>query len=38
VAPEELAGIHGHNERISVENLRLGMQVLYEVVRRMCTA
>jgi acetylornithine deacetylase/succinyl-diaminopimelate desuccinylase-like protein len=38
VAPEELAGIHGHNERISVENLRLGMQVLYEVVRRMCAA
>jgi acetylornithine deacetylase/succinyl-diaminopimelate desuccinylase-like protein len=38
VAPEELAGIHGHNERISVENLRLGMQVLYEVVRRMCGA
>ena len=38
VAPEELAGIHGHNERISVENLRLGMQVLYEIVRRMCTA
>ncbi|MGH2609017.1 MAG: M20/M25/M40 family metallo-hydrolase, partial [Tepidiformaceae bacterium] len=36
VAPEELAGIHGHNERISVENLRLGMQVLYEVVKRMC--
>jgi acetylornithine deacetylase/succinyl-diaminopimelate desuccinylase-like protein len=36
VAPEELAGVHGHNERISVENLRLGMQVLYEVVRRLC--
>ncbi len=38
VAPEELAGIHGHNERIGVENLRLGMQVLYEIVRRMCVA
>jgi acetylornithine deacetylase/succinyl-diaminopimelate desuccinylase-like protein len=38
VPPEELAGIHGHNERISVENLRLGMQVLYEVVRRLCSA
>ena len=32
---EELAGVHGHNERLSVENLRLGMQVLYEVVRRL---
>jgi acetylornithine deacetylase/succinyl-diaminopimelate desuccinylase-like protein len=37
VHPEELAGVHGHNERLSVENLRLGMQVLYEVVRRLCT-
>jgi len=36
VQPEELAGVHGHNERISVENLRLGIQVLYEVVRRLC--
>jgi len=35
VRPEELAGVHGHNERISVENLKLGMQVLYEVVRRL---
>jgi acetylornithine deacetylase/succinyl-diaminopimelate desuccinylase-like protein len=38
VSPEELAGIHGHNERISVDNLRLGMQVLHEIVRRLCTA
>lgn len=38
VAPEELAGVHGHNERISVENLRLGIQVLYEVVKRLCAA
>lgn len=37
IPPEELAGIHGHNERISVENIRLGMQVLYEVVRRLVT-
>ncbi len=36
VVPGELSGVHGHNERISVENLRLGMQVLYEVVRRLC--
>ena len=35
VRPEELAGVHGHNERISVENLKLGMQVLYEVVSRL---
>jgi acetylornithine deacetylase/succinyl-diaminopimelate desuccinylase-like protein len=36
VPPEELAGIHGHNERISVENLRLGMQILHGVVTRLC--
>ena len=36
VPPAELAGIHGHNERISVENLRLGMQVLYDVMTRLC--
>ena len=35
VPPEELAGVHGHNERISVENIRLGLQVLYEVVVRL---
>lgn len=35
VRPEELSGVHGHNERISVDNLKLGMQVLYEVVRRL---
>ncbi len=38
VPPEELAGVHGHNERISVENIRLGLQVLYEVVRRLVAA
>ena len=36
--PEDLAGVHGHNERISVENVRLGLQVLYEVVRRLVSA
>src|SRR5690606_16946927 len=32
---EELTTIHGHNERISVANLRLGTEVLFEVVRRL---
>jgi len=27
---------HGHNERLSVENLVFGTEVLYEVVRRFC--
>ncbi|MGB6895205.1 MAG: M20/M25/M40 family metallo-hydrolase [Dehalococcoidia bacterium] len=34
--PLEAASIHGHNERISVQNLRLGTQILFEVVRRLC--
>ncbi len=36
LTPDELAGIHGHNERVSVENLGLGCEVLFEVVRRIC--
>jgi acetylornithine deacetylase/succinyl-diaminopimelate desuccinylase-like protein len=35
--PPEAATMHGHNERISVENLRLGTQVLFEIVRRLCS-
>lgn len=31
---EELAGVHGHNERISTENLRTGTQLLLDTVRR----
>ena len=34
--PLEAATMHGHNERISIENLRLGCQILFEVVRRIC--
>ena len=34
--PREAASIHGHNERLSIENLRLGCQILFEVVRRIC--
>ena len=33
---EEAMTVHGHNERISVENLRLGTQILFETVRRLC--
>jgi acetylornithine deacetylase/succinyl-diaminopimelate desuccinylase-like protein len=31
----DLATIHGHNERLSVANLLLGTQILFEVVRRL---
>jgi acetylornithine deacetylase/succinyl-diaminopimelate desuccinylase-like protein len=32
---EELATIHGHNERISVDNLALGTEMLFDVVKRL---
>ena len=28
------SGIHGHNERVPIEGLRTGAQILFEVVRR----
>ncbi len=34
VEPAEGATMHGHNERISIENLTLGCQMLFEIVRR----
>lgn len=36
LGPEEQGGMHGNNERISLENLRLGVEVLYRVVERVC--
>jgi acetylornithine deacetylase/succinyl-diaminopimelate desuccinylase-like protein len=36
--PEDYASIHGHDERISVDNVRLGCQVLFELVRRLATS
>ncbi len=35
LSPLQLA--HAHNERISLENLRFGLEVFYEVVRRFCS-
>ena len=34
---EDYASIHGHDERLSLENVRLGTQVLFELVRRLAT-
>ncbi len=34
---EDLATIHGHNERLSVANLGSGTEILFEVVRRLGT-
>lgn len=35
---DDYAGIHGHNERVSIENLRLGSQILFELTRRLASA
>jgi acetylornithine deacetylase/succinyl-diaminopimelate desuccinylase-like protein len=34
---QEMMTVHGHNERITIENLRLGTQILFETVRRICS-
>jgi acetylornithine deacetylase/succinyl-diaminopimelate desuccinylase-like protein len=34
--PEYARTFHGHNERIGLDSLRLGCQMVYEVTRRMC--
>jgi acetylornithine deacetylase/succinyl-diaminopimelate desuccinylase-like protein len=33
---ENMEGVHGNNERISVDQLLFGVKVLYETVRRFC--
>jgi acetylornithine deacetylase/succinyl-diaminopimelate desuccinylase-like protein len=38
LAPDEQAGMHGNNERISIANIRLGCEVLFRVVERVCVA
>jgi acetylornithine deacetylase/succinyl-diaminopimelate desuccinylase-like protein len=38
LAPDEQAGMHGNNERISIANLRMGCEVLFRVVERVCAA
>ncbi len=35
-SPQELAGFHGNDEFITTENLRLGCEMTYDLVRRMC--
>ncbi len=36
LSPEEAAGFHGNNEFLTIENLNMGCELMYEVVRRMC--
>ena len=36
VEPEDFGRVHGNDERLSLENLRLGMQILHSTVRGIC--
>jgi len=36
LSAEEAAGFHGNNEFLTVENLNMGVEFMYEIVRRMC--
>jgi acetylornithine deacetylase/succinyl-diaminopimelate desuccinylase-like protein len=36
LGPDEQGGMHGNDERISLRNLRLGVEVMYRVVERVC--
>jgi acetylornithine deacetylase/succinyl-diaminopimelate desuccinylase-like protein len=36
LGPDEVGRAHGNDERISIENLRLGMQILHRTVRAIC--
>jgi acetylornithine deacetylase/succinyl-diaminopimelate desuccinylase-like protein len=36
LSPEERAGFHGNNEFLTIENFNMGVELMYEVVRRMC--
>ena len=38
LSQEERDGFHAHDEFLSVENRNLGLEVMYEVVRRLCEA
>jgi acetylornithine deacetylase/succinyl-diaminopimelate desuccinylase-like protein len=37
LSPAERAGFHGNNEFITIDNLNMGTELMYEIVRRMCT-
>ena len=37
LSPEEAAGFHGNDEFLTIENLNMGVELTYEIVRRMTT-
>jgi acetylornithine deacetylase/succinyl-diaminopimelate desuccinylase-like protein len=38
LSPAEAAGFHGNDEHLTIDNLNLGCELTYEVVRRFCAA
>jgi acetylornithine deacetylase/succinyl-diaminopimelate desuccinylase-like protein len=36
LSPEERAGFHGNNEFMTIDNLNMGVELMYEIVRRFC--
>jgi acetylornithine deacetylase/succinyl-diaminopimelate desuccinylase-like protein len=36
LSPEERAGFHGNDEFLTIDNLNMGVELMYEIVRRMC--
>ncbi|MEX2080025.1 MAG: M20/M25/M40 family metallo-hydrolase [Dehalococcoidia bacterium] len=36
LSPEERAGFHGNDEFLTIENLNMGTELMYEIVRRFC--
>lgn len=37
LSTEERRGFHGNNEFLTVENLQMGCELMYDIVKRMCT-
>lgn len=38
LSADEAAGFHGNNEKLSIDNLNMGCEMTYEVVRRFCAS
>jgi acetylornithine deacetylase/succinyl-diaminopimelate desuccinylase-like protein len=36
LSADEAAGFHGNNEKLSIDNLNMGIELTYDVVRRFC--
>jgi acetylornithine deacetylase/succinyl-diaminopimelate desuccinylase-like protein len=36
LSPQERAGFHGNDEFLTIDNLNMGVELMYEIVRRMC--